>query len=310
MNQTQLTAFAAVAEAGSFTRGAERLMVSQPAVSLHVAQLEASLKTPLFDRLPRGVRLTAAGEILLRYARRLSALEHEAEAAVAELLGLTRGRLVLGASLTIGSYLLPAVLGRFRRLHPAIEVDLQIANTQHIEQMLADGQIDLALTEGLPPDTPLPAETFANDRLLPIAPPGHPILRTRPLTAAVLAKQDLILREIGSGTREVVENAFARHRLTLKPMMSLGSTEAIKRAVQAGVGLAVVSELAIDQELAGGALAVIPVTDLSIVRPLTLRRPPGRTDSPAAVEFVRLLREHPAPAKRPTPRAKPRRSLT
>lgn len=289
MNRTQLTAFAAVAEAGGFTKGARNLMVSQPAVSLQVAELEIALKTKLFDRLPRGVRMTAAGELLLAYARRIASLEHEAESAVANLLGLTRGRLIIGASLTIGSYLLPATLGRFRRKYPQIELVLEIANTQQIERMLLDDRLDLAFTEGLVPSDVLAAQVIREDRLVPIAPPRHPILKHKRITAAMLCREELILREPGSGTREVIEHALAKRKLTLKPLMSLGSAEAIKRAVQAGIGLSIVSELTIDNEVSAGTLVVVPVADLSIKRPLVLLRVPGKSDAPAAKAFVDLV---------------------
>jgi DNA-binding transcriptional LysR family regulator len=290
MNRTQLTAFAAVAEAGSFTKGAEKLMVSQPAVSLQVAEFETALKTKLFDRIPRGVRLTAAGNLLLGYAQRIASLESEAESAVAGLLGLTRGRLVIGASLTIGSYLLPATLGRFRRKYPQIELVLEIANTHQIEQMLLGGQLDLAFTEGLVPSDVLKAKIIQQDRLVPIAPPGHPILKHKRITAEMLCREELILRESGSGTREVIEDALTRRKLKVKPLMSLGSTEAIKRAVQAGIGLSIVSELTIDNEITAGTLVVVPVVDLSIQRPLVLLRVPGKTDGPAAEAFIKLFK--------------------
>jgi len=289
MNRTQLTAFAAVAEAGGFTKGAERLMVSQPAVSLQVSELETSLKTKLFDRLPRGVRLTAAGELLLGYARRIEAMEQEAELAMAEFLGLARGRLIIGASLTIGSYLLPATLGAFRQAHPQIDLELKIANTHQIEAMVLDNRLDMAFTEGFIRDHRLKARVIARDRLVPIAPPNHPMFSLKRITAERFMQEPLILREAGSGTREVVEEALRRRRLTLTPGMSLGSTEAIKRAVEAGVGVAIVSELTIGTELAAGTLRVVPVVDLPIVRPLHQLRPPGKTDSPAAEAFIELL---------------------
>ncbi|MGD0463102.1 MAG: LysR family transcriptional regulator [Tepidisphaeraceae bacterium] len=289
MNRTQLAAFTAVAEAGGFTKGAQRLMVSQPAVSLQVAELETALKATLFDRLPRGVRLTAAGELLLGYARRIDSLEHEAESAIANLLGLSRGKLVVGASLTIGSYLLPATLGRFRYKYPQIELVMEIANTHQIERMLLENRLDLAFTEGLVPSDVLAAQIIQEDRLVPIAPPRHSILKHKRITAAMLCREELILREPGSGTREVIENALAKRKLTVKPLMSLGSAEAIKRAVQAGIGLSIVSELTIGSEVSAGTLVVVPVVDLSIKRPLVLLRLPGKSDGPAAKAFVELV---------------------
>jgi DNA-binding transcriptional LysR family regulator len=294
MNRTQLLAFAAVAEAGGFTKGAQRLMVSQPAVSLHVAELEHSLRSKLFDRLPRGVRLTAAGRILLSFAKRIESLEGEAEAAIADLLGLRRGKLVVGASLTVGSYFLPVALGEFRRRYPQIELDLEIANTKQIESLLRENRVDLAFTEGLAPKDASSAQSIYDDRLVPIAAPDHPIRQRKRLTAAMVCREDLIFREIGSGTRDVVEEVLNRLRLQCKPLMSLGSTEAIKRAVEAGVGLAIVSELAVENEVRAGTLVVLPVAALTVARPFRVLRPLGKGDSPAAAAFLEVVRQHKA----------------
>ena len=148
MNRNHLAAFCAVAEAGGFTRGAEALLVSQPTLSQQVAELEASLGTKLLDRLPRGTRLTEAGELLLSQARRISAMEQDAEQSVRELVGLARGRLVVGASLTIGSYFLPPVVCEFRRRHPHLDFEMEIANTHEIQSKLVAGELHLAMTEG------------------------------------------------------------------------------------------------------------------------------------------------------------------
>jgi DNA-binding transcriptional LysR family regulator len=293
MNRTQLSAFAAVAEAGGFTKGAQRLMVSQPAVSLHIAELERALHARLFDRLPRGVRLTAAGRILWGFAKRIESLEGEAEAAIADLLGLRRGRLVIGASLTVGSYFLPESLGEFRRRFPQIELELEIANTYQIESLLRESRVDLAFTEGLAPKDASFAQSIYDDRLVPIAAPDHPIRKHKRVTAAMVCREDLIFREIGSGTRDVVEELLSRLRLRIKPLMSLGSTEAIKRAVAAGVGLAIVSELAVENEVRAGTLIVLPVAALTIARPFRVLRPAGKSDSPAAAAFLEVVRRQP-----------------
>lgn len=289
MNRNHLAIFHAVAEAGSFSRGADRLLVSQPAVSKQVGELEARLGVKLFDRLPKGIRLTEAGSVLAAYARRMLDLEEQAERAMAELRGLTRGRLAIGASTTIGAYLLPEILGQFRRMHPGVELHLEIGNTEDIQHQLIEGRLDLGLTEGLVEDERLEAEVFREDELVVIAPPGHPILAKRRVTAERLAREPLILREPGSGTRAVVERALAAKGISIRPVMSMGSTEAIKRAVAAGVGLAIVSELTVKLETESGRLAIVPLSDLTLRRPLHLLRLRGR-DEPAAVkEFLGMM---------------------
>lgn len=289
LNRNHLALFHAVAEEGSFSRGAERLFVSQPAVSKQIAELEASLKTRLFDRLPKGVRLTEAGEVLAGYARRMATLEEETERALAELQGLERGRLVVGASLTIGAYVLPEVFGAFRRRYPGIELHLEIANTETIQRLLIEGALDIGLTEGFVEAPELEAQVFWEDELVAIAPPDHPLLREAPVTAARLCREPLVLREVGSGTRAVVERALAERGLAARAVMSLGSTEAIKGAVAAGVGLAVVSRLTLSLELETGRLAAVPLSDLTLRRPLHRLRGRGRHESQAARAFHALL---------------------
>jgi DNA-binding transcriptional LysR family regulator len=285
-----LAIFQAVAEAGSFSRGAEQLCISQPAVSQQVAEFERAMKTRLFDRLPKGARLTQSGVLLLGYARRLSVLESEAEQALAELHGLERGQLTVGASLTIGAYVLPLVFGRFRRQYPGIELALEIANTEAIQTMVLSGAVDLGLTEGLVESSELEANVFQSDELVAIAPVGHFLLGELPVTAARLCREPLIMREPGSGTRAVVERAFHERGLTLSPVMSLGSIEAIKRAVAAGVGLAIVSRLTLDLELETGHLALVPISDLTIRRPLHRLHRRGSYETRAAAAFLRLLK--------------------
>ncbi len=265
---------------------------------MQVAELEESLGTPLFDRLPRGVRLTDAGETLLGYAQRIAALEEEAGRAMRELRGLQRGRLAVGASTTIGSYLLPALLGEFRRRHPAVALELTIGNTDDIKHRLIDRTLDLGLTEGAPPeDHELHTRIFHEDELVVIAPPDHPFAanapgkkRPRPITGRQLCSQPLIVREPGSGTREVVDRALASGQAQPKNVaLTLSSTEAIKRAVAAGLGLAVVSRLCVTLELAGRLLVEVPVRDIRLRRPLhelTLR---ARQASPSVQAFAALL---------------------
>ena len=298
MNRNHLALFRAVAEAGGFSRAAEVIHVSQPAISMQVAELEESFGTPLFDRLPRGVRLTDAGKTLLHYAQRIAALEGEAERAMRELRGLARGRLALGASKTIGGYLLPAVLGEFRRRHPGVELQLVIDNTETIKTRLIDGTLDLALTEGMPPeDEALGTRVFREDELIVIAPAKHPFLkplpgkrRLQPITARQLCAQPLILREPGSGTREVLLRALAESGVEPgEVVLTLTDTEAIKRAVLAGLGLAVVSCLCVTLELAGGLLVEVPTRGLKLRRSLYEVTVRGRQPSPSVQAFTAML---------------------
>ncbi len=293
MNLNHLRVFHAVAAASSLTEAARELRISQPAVSRQLADLEDALGVQLVDRLRRGIRLTDAGRALADHATRIFGLEQTAEAELAALRGLERGRLAIGASTTIGSYLVPRVLGRLRRDHPALRLELQIGNTQAIHDLLRRHQIELGLTEGLhsharEPD--LTAHVFDHDDMVAIAAPGDPVARRGPLRAADLAAHPFIMRERGSGTREVIEAAFAKKRIAIAPVLALGSTEAVKNAVASGLGIAIVSRLTVDNELASGALVTLDLADLEIRRELRLVELSGVTRSPAAMRFLELLR--------------------
>lgn len=289
MNRNHLALFHAVAEEKSISAGAQRLHISQPAVSKQIGELESALGVQLFDRLPRGVRLTDAGRVLADYARRMTLMEDDAERAIEELRGLKQGRLTIGASTTIGAYLLPDALARFHWKYPGIELTLEIANTQVIEAALVEGRFEIGFTEGVIESDALDTTVFHEDELVAIAPAGHRLLSKKGATARDLCREPLIAREKGSGTRDVVEAALARKRINVAPVMSLGSTEAIKCAVIAGAGVAIVSRLTISVELQAQRLGIIALRDLSINRPLHQQTLRGRSVSPPVKEFLRFL---------------------
>jgi DNA-binding transcriptional LysR family regulator len=291
MNLNHLAVFHAVAQAGGMTRGAERLEVSQPAVSKQVRQLERALGVRLFDRIGRRVHLSRAGEALADYARRLFALADEAQAAMADVRAGGRGRLAIGASQTIGTYLLPGVLAEFWRRHPRVELLVQVANTEQVHRRLAGLELDVGLTEGFVEEGELEAEVFHRDELVVIAAPGHRLAGQRRVPLSAVREESFVLREPGSGTRAVEERALARLKLPVRGVMELGSTEALKRVVAEGVGLAIVSRLAVAADRAAGTLVVLPVAGLRIERPLHLVRRKGRRDGPALQAFCAVLRE-------------------
>jgi DNA-binding transcriptional LysR family regulator len=292
MNRNHLALFHAVAQAGGISRGAERLHVSQPAVSKQVKELEDALGIRLLERLPRGSRLTDGGKLLAQYVQRMAVVEEETARAIDEFRGLKRGRLAVGASMTIGAYLLPQVFGEFHRRHPDIELELEIANTETIQHHLMEGSFDIGLTEGLMDAEHLDSEVFHEDELVAIAPHGHPLLKQKRITAREFCREPFILREAGSGTRAVVEQALGKRGLKVKPVLSLANPEAIKRAVIAGLGVAIVSRLAIGCELQIGSLAVVPLKDLVIRRPLHLQQLRSKSPSPAAIQFLKLFHAH------------------
>lgn len=289
MNLNHLAIFKAVAETGGVVKGAERLMISQPAVSKQLGQFERALGVTLFDRFPSGIRLTDAGEQLLSYARRLFAIESEATHAMDELRGIKRGRLRIGASMTTGVYLLPQRIAAYRALYPHVELHMEIENTENIQHLLLEHSLDVAFTEGFVESPELSATVFATDELVPIAQPSHPLLARRNVRIQDFLREPLIARETGSGTRAVVERALLQLGLKMNPVLSLANTEAIKRSVAAGLGVAIISRLAVESEIAAGTLKVVPIRGLSIRRPLHVLELRHKQRSAATAAFLSLI---------------------
>ena len=294
MNRNHLAIFNTVARSGSFTAAAEQLHTSQPALSMQVKELEKQLGVQLLERLPRGVQLTDAGKTLFEYAQRIAAMEASAVQAMKDVRALKQGAISIGCSLTIGTYLLPGLLARYRQKHAGIRTEVRIANTAAIQNLISDGVLDIGLTEGYLDDELLEGKVFQNDRLIPVVPPGHPLISRKSVSLADFAAFPLILREPGSGTRAVLEMAAVRAGVALLPAMELASPEAIKAMVIAGNGVAVMSELAVQQEIHNRALCPIELQDCRLHRPLhtVLRR--GWVASPALKAFTAMLPQIPA----------------
>lgn len=293
MNLNHLAIFHAVALCNSVSGGAQRLHISQSAVSKQLIEFEQALGLRLFDRLPRGVRLTEAGQLLLGHANRLFAIEAEAEHALSDLRHHVRGQLRIGASRTTGSYLLPEHLAVFHRQHPGVEVLLQVANTREVENRLIAGEIDIGFTEGIVANDQLEYAEFARDELVLIAAPDHPAVARAPLSPGDLAQWSLLMHEEGSGTRAVTEQALARHKLSIKPAMRLASGSAIKLAVAAGGGLAFLSALTVRTEVEAGRLVVVPVKRMRIERRLYRVGLRNASPGPSLQAFLDMLRQAP-----------------
>jgi len=298
LNLHHLRVFAAVAEQGGFSRAAATLHLSQPAVSKAVRELERQVGITLIDRSARTPRLTEGGEALYARARELFGVERVAEDELRGIRGLERGTLRVGASTTIATYLLPAILGRFHAAHPQVALRVASANTRSIARRLLEGRLDIALVEGPVRHARLEPRAWRDDELVVIAPPMHPLARKRRVRAAALAAEPFIVRERGSGTRTVVERALAARGLAPRQAMQLGSTEVIKQAVAAGLGLAIVSRAAAADQLALGRIALVRVVDLTIERTFLQLRLRGRGTSAAASAFERMLVSAPPGARR------------
>lgn len=292
MNLHHLAVFHAVAETGSIAAASQHLHISQPAVSRQIRDFEQRLETLLFDRLPRGMRLTASGAALATYARRIFALERQAETALAELRDLETGYLAVGASTTIGNYLLPSVLAEYKHQYPGVHVTLEINNTEVIQRQLLEDRLDVGLTEGLVQAGELHAEEFMSDELVVVAAPRQMTANDHEYTVREIAAMPWVARERGSGTRAVLEQELSAYDLEPRPVMELASTEAIKRAVAAAAGIAVVSAITVKAELVRGDLVQIPVQGFPRRRPLHLLQRRHREPGRAVAEFLGLLHKN------------------
>ncbi len=285
-----LRLFSQVAEAASFSRAADRLHISQPAVSKGVRDLERQLGVALLERRSDGVRTTEAGAVLLTHAREIFAIERAAEAELRAMLGLAQGSLGVGASTTIATYHIARPLARFRALHPGVSLRLVSANTRDVLELLLRRELDIALVEGPVEDERVEQLAWRREAMALIAAPGHRLaLRGGPVSAADLADELVILREPGSGTREVALAALAALGPMPAQQLEVGSTEAIKQLVGAGLGVAIVSRVAAADQIALGGLRALPMEGGDPSRMLNRLRLRGRRPSPAAMAFEQLL---------------------
>jgi DNA-binding transcriptional LysR family regulator len=290
LNLHLLRLFATVARTGSFSRAAEVLRISQPAISKGVRDFELQVGCRLLDRNSKGVRPTREGQALARHADALFAAERAAEDELLALRNLDQGSLRVGASTTIATYLISDYLGTFHQAHPGIELHLVSANTRDIADLMIAHEIEIALVEGPVEDEDLMSEAWRTDVMSLIVGPQHPFAsQSEPIAPAALRDELLIVREPGSGTREVVAQALAAQRIEPVRTLEIGSTEAIKQAVAAGIGVAIVSAMAIVDQVKLGRLKVIALKGMRIERTLWQLKLPGRIDSPAASAFQQVL---------------------
>jgi len=266
VNLHQLRIFYTVARLGSFSRAAEELRISQPSVSIQVADLERSMSVDLFEQLGKRIYLTDAGRVLEDYARQILNLVEEANSALAEVAGEYRGRLTIGASSTPGTYVLPRVIGAFQERFPNVTVTLDIANTRRIQERILRNELDVGIVGWEVSSHNLEVLPLLEDELVLVVPPGHQLAQAETVQAKVLRDQRVIMRERGSGTREAAEAALREAGVVLSPAMELGSNEAIKETVAAGLGVTILSTLAVAPEVAARRLIVVPMNDVSIRR--------------------------------------------
>jgi DNA-binding transcriptional LysR family regulator len=284
----QLEIFVKVAEFGSFSKAAEALYLTQPTVSEHIRTLEDEFGVRLLDRLGRGAAVTRAGALLLSYAQRMLALSREARQAMESFQGRMSGELLIGASTIPGEYVLPALIGRFKEKYPDISITLLIGDSQAALDWVAEGRAELAVAGARLSVRGIEYKELMPDDLVVVVRGTHAWHARKQITLEDLQSEPLLIRERGSGTRAALEGALAEVQKDLAAFRivgEMGSTQAIKQAIKAGVGVSLMSRRAVEEECRSGLLACLRVKDLKVTRSFHLATHRERSRSPLAEAF-------------------------
>lgn len=284
----QFRVFEAVARRLSFSRAAEELHLSQPAVSMQVKAIEAILGLPLTEQLGKKIFLTEAGHEVLHASQNIAAQLSDLQTNLAQLQSLDRGQLDLGVTSTVNPVATP-ILARFRERYPRISIHLDVSNRAEVLGLLAANRIDLAIMGQVPDGLELDATRFMDNPLVAIAPPDHPLARKNKVSLDDLASEPFLVREAGSGTRGAMERYFAARGLELRTSMEMSSNEAIKQAVQAGLGLGILSLQTLELELALKRLVVLEIDNFPIMRHWYVVHRNDKRLSPTAQAFKEFV---------------------
>jgi DNA-binding transcriptional LysR family regulator len=302
MADRRLQVFHAVAKHLSFTKAADALFMTQPAVTFQIRQLEEHFNTRLFDRAQGRITLTPAGTTALEYAERILALSAELDSRLKDMSGQVVGPLLIGASTTIADFLLPHVIGQFRAAYPGVAPRLFVGNSESVQDRVGERALDIGFIEG---DSHLPtlaSESLCEDELQLVCAPGHPLAREKTVAASALVEHAYLSREQGSGTREVTDHylekaGFAPNALNV--VMEASSPEALKGLVAAGMGFAIMSRVSVTKEVSLGLLVRIPLSP-PLKRQLTVVYPKERIQGGIVKTFVQFAKKRlePLPGER------------
>jgi DNA-binding transcriptional LysR family regulator len=293
MADRRLQVFHAVAKHLSFTKAAEALFMTQPAVTFQVKQLEEHFNTRLFERGHGRISLTPAGAIVLEYAERILALSAELDTRVKEMTGEVSGPLLIGASTTIAEFLLPQVLGEFKSRHPKVQPRLMVGNSETVENRVAEHTIDIGFIEAPSHLAGVVTDACCEDELQAVCAPSHPVARLRSASPRQLAQFPFISREPGSGTREVIDEYFLKAGVrpeSLNVVMELGSPEALKGLIATGIGFTIMSRAAVSKETRLGQLVRLPLAP-RLLRTLSVVYPREKFRSRLVNAFVEYAKQ-------------------
>lgn len=292
----KLKLFCIVVETKSFSKTSRIVHLSQPAVSMQIQALEEFFETKLFDRSKDMITLTPAGEILYKQAKHVLAHYVDIEKRIAKITGTIKGGFTVGASTTIGNYVLPRIITDFKLRYPRIKITMLVTNTKRIEELLSSQLIDFGLVEGEISKTTLKAEPIISDELVPIVSSFHPLARKKTVSVLDITREPFILREEGSGTRQKIEEFFALYGINTNNLyitLTLGSTESIKKAVERGAGISIVSKWAVRKEIQDGKIHAFSLREGNIVRNFSLIVLSRKNLPVATEEFLLFVKKYP-----------------
>ncbi|SHE48616.1 transcriptional regulator, LysR family [Seinonella peptonophila] len=281
-----LLIFVTVVEQKNFSRAAKLLHISQPSVSLHIQNLEKEFGNKLFHRSPQYVQVTAAGELLYQSAKKMITYYQLVQEQIDQLKNRVTGKMNVGASYTIGEYILPYLLEKYIKQYPLVDLEVTIKNTTQIMNELTGGQLDLALVEGKVQDTGCLISTFMIDELILLVSPSHPLASHPAIQPTMLHDHVWILREQGSGTRHYEDHLINHFKLRVKKSFIFSSNQGVKEAIIAGLGIAILSRLTVRREVENGVLREIPIHNFSLKRPLSIVQMKKNAINSKAVEIL------------------------
>ena len=296
MDDHKLKVFCIVAETKSFSKASEIIRLTQPAVSLQIQALEETYGTKLFNRSGCVITLTSAGEMLYKYAKEISSLYTAAEKEIGSVTGHVKGVISVGASSTIGNYILPSIVSDFRRKFPKVGVHIHIGNTKNVVDFLNSGSVDMGLVEGDVQKQKLTMEKLIPDEMVFVMSPYHHLAKKSTISIMELSKEPLIFREEGSGTRQMIEKYLSKHGITqqnLKLTLIMGSTEAIKSAVEEGLGTSILSRWATRKETKYGSLKTATFKEDKCLRDFSLIFKKSKEPTHTVDQFMAFLRKYP-----------------
>ncbi|MEO4055018.1 LysR substrate-binding domain-containing protein [Solibacillus sp. CAU 1738] len=291
MQYDALKTFITLVEVNNFTKASEVLHISQPSVSMHIKNLEQEFQTTLFIRSPKSVQITPTGEILYERAKQIMAISEAAKEDILAFHHEIQGKLVIGATFTIGEYILPPILALLQQQFPQLELQVIIGNTDEIIHLTKLIQVDIGLIEGQAHDSDLTIQPFMQDELFIVSTNSHPLVVQTTITVDELQQQNWVAREVGSGTRDYLEHLFRVNGIQVQSLVTISSNQGVKESVMQGLGLSLLSGSVIEREIKNGDIKILPLKDHRFTRTFSYLYPPTMKNKRNVETFIELIRK-------------------